>query len=137
MAVYSFLWGMPRSWPPEPGPPGGAERAARVYHELACALRKRSDVLTRASCILPPYSVASRRPSGVPSSTILLLETNPDAATAVERPLVGIGYQVTTTADPNDAVRRAGEFALVIVDVGSGPRSGEDVCREIRGTAAL
>jgi pilus assembly protein CpaE len=73
----------------------------------------------------------------VPSSTILLLETNPDAAPAVERPLVGIGYQVTTTADPNDAVRRADEFALVIVDVGSGPRSGVDVCREIRGTAAL
>ena len=73
----------------------------------------------------------------MPSSTILLLETNPDAASAVERPLVGIGYQVTTTADSNDAVRRAGEFALVIVDVGSGPRTGVDVCREMRRTAAL
>ncbi len=71
------------------------------------------------------------------SSTILVLETNPGAAAAVERPLVGIGYQVTTTADPDDAVRRAAEFALVVVDVGSGPRSGVDVCREIRGSAEL
>jgi len=73
----------------------------------------------------------------VPSSTILVLETSAEATAAIEDPLTGIGYQVTTTADPDDAVRRAADYALVIVDVGSGPRSGVDVCREIRGTAAL
>jgi len=72
----------------------------------------------------------------VPSSTILVLETNAQAA-AIEGPLTRIGYQVTTTADPDDAVRRAGEFALVIVDVSSGRASGVDVCREIRSTAAF
>ena len=73
----------------------------------------------------------------MPSSTILVLETNPDASSAVTAPLTGVGYQVVTTADPDDAVRRAADFALVIVDVGSGSRSGVDVCREIRGTAAF
>jgi len=73
----------------------------------------------------------------VPSSTILVLETSAEATAAIEGPLTGIGYQVATTLDPDDAVRRAADFALVIVDVGSGPRSGVDVCREIRGTAAL
>jgi pilus assembly protein CpaE len=73
----------------------------------------------------------------VPSSTILVLETSAEATAAIDGPLTGIGYQVTTTADPDDAVRRAADYALVIVDVSSGPRSGVDVCREIRGTAAL
>jgi pilus assembly protein CpaE len=73
----------------------------------------------------------------VPSSTILVLETSAQATAAIEGPLAGIGYEVTTTADPDDAVRRASDYALVIVDVGSGPRSGVDVCREIRGTAAF
>jgi pilus assembly protein CpaE len=72
----------------------------------------------------------------VPSSTILVLETNAQPA-AIEGPLTRIGYQVTTTTDPDDAVRRAGEFALVIVDVSSGRASGVDVCREIRSTAAF
>ncbi len=72
----------------------------------------------------------------MPSSTILVLETNAQAA-AIEGPLTRIGYQVTTTADPDDAVQRAGEFALVIVDVSSGRASGVDVCREIRSTAAF
>ena len=71
------------------------------------------------------------------SSTILVLETNTDASSAVTAPLTGVGYQVVTTADPDDAVRRASDFALVIIDVGSGSRTGVDVCREIRGTLAL
>jgi pilus assembly protein CpaE len=73
----------------------------------------------------------------VPSSTILVLETIPGAAATVEGPLSGVGYQVTVTADPDDALRRAADFALVIVDVGPGPRSGVDVCREMRRTAAF
>ena len=73
----------------------------------------------------------------MPSSTILVLETSAQATATIEGPLARIGYQVTTTADPDDAVRRASDYALVIVDVGSGPRSGVDVCREIRGTAAF
>ena len=73
----------------------------------------------------------------MPSSTILVLETSAEAAATIEGPLTRIGYQVTTTADPDDAVRRAADYALVIVDVSSGPASGVDVCREIRGTAAL
>ena len=73
----------------------------------------------------------------MPSSTILVLETNPVAAATVEGPLSGVGYQVTVTADPDDAIRRAADFALVIVDVGAGPRTGVDVCREMRRTASL
>ena len=73
----------------------------------------------------------------MPSSTILLLETNQTAIAAVEGPLTGMGYQVAVTADADDAVRRASDFALVILDVGLGPRTGVDICRQIRGTAAL
>jgi pilus assembly protein CpaE len=73
----------------------------------------------------------------VPSSTILVLETSAEATAAIEGPLTGIGYPVTTTVDPEDAVRRAADFALVIVDVSTGSRSGVTVCREIRGSAAL
>lgn len=73
----------------------------------------------------------------MPSSTILVLETNEAAIAAVEGPLTGMGYQVAVTADPDDAVRRAADFALVILDIGLGPRTGVDICREIRGTPAL
>ena len=73
----------------------------------------------------------------MPSSTILVLETSAEASAFIEGPLTAIGYQVTITADPDDAVRRAADYALVILDVGSGPRSGVDVCREIRRTAAF
>ena len=73
----------------------------------------------------------------MPSSTILVLETNQAAIAAVEGPLTGMGYQVAVTGDPDDAVRRAADFALVILDVGLGPRTGVDICREIRVTAAL
>jgi pilus assembly protein CpaE len=72
----------------------------------------------------------------VPSSTILVLQTNPEAL-AVQGALTDVGYQVTLTSDADDAVRRAADFALVIVDLGSGPRGGVEVCREIRGTGAL
>ncbi len=72
----------------------------------------------------------------MPSSTILVLASNPAAGAALEVPLTATGYQVTITADPDDAVRRAADFALVVIDVGSGPRTGVEVCREIRGTAA-
>src|SRR5450759_3779612 len=120
---------MPRSWPPEPGPPGGAERARGVYHGRSSGLR--APHVSFGHTHLHP-GIAS-----VPSSTILVLETSAEAAATIEGPLTRIGYQVTTTADPDDAVRRAADYALVIVDVSSGPASGVDVCREIRGTAAL
>ena len=59
----------------------------------------------------------------MPSSTILLLETNADAASAVERPLVGIGYQVTTTADPNAAaaLRTAIAGERLVVEIAGHP----------------
>ena len=73
----------------------------------------------------------------MPSSTILVLETSAGATSPVEDPLAGIGYKVTVTADPDDAIRRVADFSLVILDVGPGPRSGVEVCREIRGTAGF
>src|ERR1035437_2330814 len=114
---------MPRSWPPEPGPPGGAERARRVYHG-----RGASPGAPHVSCVHPPPT--PRDPASVPSSTILVLETIPGAAATGEGPLSSVGYQVTVTADPDDALRRAADFALVIVDVGPGPRSGADRSEE-------
>jgi pilus assembly protein CpaE len=44
---------------------------------------------------------------------------------------------VTILADTDEAIRRAGEFSLVVVDVVDPPRTGVEVCAEIRRTPAL
>jgi pilus assembly protein CpaE len=73
----------------------------------------------------------------VPASTVLLLSTDPASAETVTGILTGVGYVVTSVADPGEAFHRAAEHQLVILDVVEGERTAADVCREIRGTPAM
>jgi pilus assembly protein CpaE len=73
----------------------------------------------------------------VPASTILLIEADPAAGETISSVLTGVGYTVTTAADPNDAFAQVAANQLVIVDVVSEDTSAADVCREIRATPSL
>ncbi len=72
------------------------------------------------------------------ASTILLLESDADTGDAIAAVLTAVGYQVESTADSAEAIRRAGAFAVVILDLGDGAaRPGIEICREIRGAPLL
>lgn len=73
----------------------------------------------------------------LPASTILLLDQDDAAAELIGSILVPAGYQVTRTTDADDAVRRAADHPLVIIDAVAGPRGGRDACAAIRTTQAL
>jgi pilus assembly protein CpaE len=73
----------------------------------------------------------------VPSSSILLLDTDADATQLITDTLTGAGYSVTAVTDPDEAFRQAHDNHLVILDVVAGGRSAADVCKEIRSTPAL
>jgi pilus assembly protein CpaE len=73
----------------------------------------------------------------VPASTILVLDTDPAAGEVIQGVLTSVGYSVTLVSDSDEAFRQASDHHLVILDVISGPKTAIDVCREIRGTAAL
>lgn len=70
-------------------------------------------------------------------SSILLLSTAAEAAERLAVALRAAGHEVTTLGDPDEAIRRAGEFTLVTIDAVGPPRSAAEVCREIRRTPAL
>jgi len=73
----------------------------------------------------------------LPASTILLLESDAAAGVAIAAILTNLGYAVTQTADPGEALTTAVEHQLIVIDVASGPKSAIDICREIRATPAL
>ncbi len=73
----------------------------------------------------------------MPASTVLLLSVDHAAGEPISTALSGVGYTVTVVTDPDDALRRAVDNQLVILDVVTGDRSAADVCREIRDTPAL
>ena len=73
----------------------------------------------------------------MPASRILLLDSDPEAAAAIDAILSVAGYAVTLTADADEAFARAAEHQLIIIDVATGPRPAVDICREIRATPAM
>jgi pilus assembly protein CpaE len=73
----------------------------------------------------------------VPASSILLLDSDPVAGSAIEAILSGTGYNVTQATSADDAIRLAIDHQLVIVDVLEGVRTGIDICAEIRATPSL
>jgi pilus assembly protein CpaE len=73
----------------------------------------------------------------VTTTSILLLSAVAEAAEPLAAALRAAGHEVTTLADADEAIRRAGEFTLVTIDVVDPPRTGTDVCAEIRRTPAL
>jgi pilus assembly protein CpaE len=73
----------------------------------------------------------------VPASSILLLASAGAADESVAAILTSAGYTVTQTADPEEALAKAAEHQLVVVDVTKGPKTTAEVCKEIRATPAL
>jgi pilus assembly protein CpaE len=73
----------------------------------------------------------------LPASTILLIDADPAAAETISSALNGVGYTVTTIADPDEAFGKVGDHQLAIIDVVTGDKTAFDVCREIRSTPAL
>ncbi|HET7727669.1 MAG TPA: AAA family ATPase [Candidatus Limnocylindrales bacterium] len=73
----------------------------------------------------------------MPSSSLLLLDSETSSANLIAATLVKIGHEVTTVVEPDEAIRQAADHALVIVDRVTGPRSAIDVCREIRSSQDL
>ncbi len=73
----------------------------------------------------------------MPASSILLLDSDPEAGAAIDAILSVAGYKITSTADTDEAFARAAEHQLVIIDMATGPRAALDICRKIRATPAM
>jgi pilus assembly protein CpaE len=73
----------------------------------------------------------------VSSTSILLVASVAEAAETLATALRAAGYEVTTLADPDEAIRRAAQFTLVTIDAVDPPRTGLEVCAEIRRTPVL
>jgi pilus assembly protein CpaE len=72
----------------------------------------------------------------VPASTILLLESVAAAGETISSILTAAGYSVTLTGDADVALSQGPTHQLVMLDVTSGPRSGLEICRELRALPA-
>ncbi len=73
----------------------------------------------------------------MPASTILLVESDAAAGENIGPVLTGLGYTVSTYADPDEAFAHVADHQLVILDVVTGGKTAAEVCREIRGTPAM
>ena len=71
------------------------------------------------------------------TTSILLLSAVAETAEPMAAALRAAGHEVTTVADADEAIRRAGEFNLVTIDAVQPPRSATEVCGEIRRSPAL
>jgi pilus assembly protein CpaE len=85
----------------------------------------------------PRSEHGQRKHSTVTTTSILLLSSAASAAEPTAVALRATGHAVTVLADADEAIRRAGEFTLVTIDAIDPPRSGWEVCAEIRRTPAL
>ncbi len=73
----------------------------------------------------------------MPASSIFLLDADTASAEAISTTLSSVGYTVTVTVDPADAIAKATDHQLVIVDVVTGPMSAVELCQALRATPAM
>lgn len=73
----------------------------------------------------------------LPGSTILLLENDIAFGQTIHGILSRTGYQVTVVEDADEAFRRAGDHQLMVIDVVTGAKAAQEICREIRATQSL
>ena len=73
----------------------------------------------------------------MPASTILLIDADTGSGETISAILTGVGYTVTTIADPKEAFPKVGDHQLTIIDVVRGPKTAFDICREIRATPSM
>ena len=70
----------------------------------------------------------------MPDPRILLLDAEGAAGDAIALVLERLGHATTRVADPLEAIRRAHDFQLVVVDVVGEGADPVQVCRELRAT---
>ncbi len=70
-------------------------------------------------------------------SAILLVETDQPAGDVISGVLSQVGYQLTTVGDTGEAFRQAAGHQLIIIDALGTDAAAQQLCREIRATAAL
>ena len=63
----------------------------------------------------------------MPASTILLIDADPASTETISTTLTKVGYTVTTSTDPTEALAKVGDHQLVILDVVTGDTSAADV----------
>lgn len=73
----------------------------------------------------------------MPTSRILLLSSNAEAAAGAADVLRKVGHDVVIVSDPAAAIRGAGDVALIAIDAVDPPATALEVCSEIRRTPAL
>ncbi len=73
----------------------------------------------------------------MPASTVLLIDTDPALSESISSVLSGVGYTVTSQANPDEALAQVADHQIVIVDVVGEGKSPADVCREIRATPSM
>jgi pilus assembly protein CpaE len=67
----------------------------------------------------------------------LLVATDAASSSHILDILSGVGYTVTAIADAKSALTQVAEHQLLVLDIVSGPKTGIELCAEIRGTPAL
>ncbi|HET7676581.1 MAG TPA: AAA family ATPase [Candidatus Limnocylindrales bacterium] len=72
----------------------------------------------------------------MPASTILLIEADAKAGESIRAGLARSGHQVADMADTAEALLRASEYDLVIIDRVPGKSGAADICRELRADPA-
>ncbi len=73
----------------------------------------------------------------MPASTILLLESDPSTDATIADILTTAGYTVTRVVDAGEALAKAADHQLLIIDLADGARPAIDVCTQVRSTPAL
>ncbi len=79
---------------------------------------------------------ASSRPGGSLKDRVLLVDDDRDHCEALEATLQDLGYEVTYTTSPRDALDRVGRetFAAILTDLGMADIDGLELCSRIVGT---
>lgn len=73
----------------------------------------------------------------MPASSIMLLDADSAAAESIRPVLIAVGYTVVLTADAEEAISKAADHQLVIVDVVTGPKPAAELCADMRSTPAM
>ena len=73
----------------------------------------------------------------MPAARILLVDADAASRPHIEGILTGVGYTVTTIADPDEAFAHATAHQVVVIDVVGGSKSAVDLCSEIRATPSM
>lgn len=73
----------------------------------------------------------------MPASAILLLESDPSSDESISEILVGAGYTLTRTTDPEVALAQAADHQLLVIDLVDGAVSAIEICAQVRSTPTL